>query len=361
MASSVDMDEIRKTVSAKLLAEGTSYGALQYLQSFVARKRKQMGADNTSQIVFYGASCLVSNGNGHDAGNALKWFVESKDLLHIDPAVKDSGFCDTLRLVELFRKFQAKDLEPCASVIYDPFHKVVVESKMTVGVHINSNVTKRMKEFDELCADIFEQTKVWRSAYRVCTRLNLIERSASILNSWSDNDSTYMHEKPLFFARAILTLLSEKRVAAAAELANASKSFMNSTDNAVVEPLVPGGVDSAYLACYHVSIILAELAALPPAPRVDKARLYQVLANLYVDVMDHIDSRLVDLLEKVGGEVFGLGKKEKQQIDPMNMFQAMMNAGGGGPSSGNGKGKAGQIGGMDVNQMLNMLNQMQGR
>ena len=356
----VNMDEVFKTVSEKLAGESTSYGALQYLQSFVARKKKVLGKDNTSKVVFHGAACLIKNGNGKDAGNALQWYIESPDLFYIDVTAGDGGYCDTGRVLDLFKKFKINQLEPCASVIYDPLHKAVVDSMTTLGIHTDSLVAKRMHSFDEMCADIFEKTKVWRSAYRVCVRLNLIERAAGILNKWADMPDCYMNEKPLFFCRSILTLLADDKAAASNAMAQFSKKYLKEADNASCDPPTPGGEDSAHLACWHLAVIIAELAVLPPAPRVDKARLFNVLTNLYAEMVDRIDSNLVTLLEKVGVNVFQLGKK-KVAADPMNMLQAMMNMGGGKTAAPGAGGSAGLIGGMDVNKMLSMLNQMEGK
>jgi hypothetical protein len=364
----VDMDEILSTVTSKLAQESTSYGALQYLQSFVARKRKQLGLDNTSIVVFHGAECLINNGHAQDAGNALQWYIQSQDLFHLDVSVTSkststssgSHYCDSLRLLNLFKKFQSNNtLHKCASVVYDPFHTVVVESKSTSGRNANSEVTKRMKEFDEVCANVFENAGIWRSAYRVCIRLNLVDRAAIILDKWSNDPATYAHEKPLFFCRSILTLLSENKMSQAVAMVNCSKKLLKGIDNSTCDPPRPGQEDSAHLACWHFSVIITELAYSPPAARVDKKRLFRVLTDLYAEMMDRIDSRLVQLIETIGKTIYEMdGPKKQDNVDPMNMLQAMMSAGGNGGANNGKKGSKGPLGGMDPQQLLAMMNSM---
>lgn len=349
--------EIFDALEAKLANETTSYAALQLLQSIVARKHRLLGSDGTSKLVFLGAKCMIDAGNAEDAGNALVWFVESEGFFQVQ--------ADCQRVLDLFKGYDLAKLEPCASVVYDPLHRAVVKSGQTVGRNANSKVAVAMKSFDELCANIFETAQVWRSAYRVCIRLGLVNRAVAILDKWSDSPNCYKHEKPLFFSRAVLTLLSEKKLSMAAEMAEASKVIIGDADNAIADPPVVGGVDSGPLACWHLAIILAELAVMPAAPRVDKGRLFSVLTTMYAELVDKYDGSLVELLELIGSNVFDLGDKKKS-IDTMAMLQAMMGGNkAGSSSSGSGavakKGAGGggpQIGGMDVNQMLAMLNKM---
>ena len=68
-----NMDELLMTITKKLEGETTSYGALQYLQSFVARKKRSLKPENLSTCVFHGCGCLILGGNAKDAGHALIW------------------------------------------------------------------------------------------------------------------------------------------------------------------------------------------------------------------------------------------------------------------------------------------------
>jgi hypothetical protein len=76
------MGEILKTMTQKLEGETTSYGALQYLQSFVARKKRSLDPQNLSACVFHGCSYLIGRGDAADAGNALVWYVFLCAIFH---------------------------------------------------------------------------------------------------------------------------------------------------------------------------------------------------------------------------------------------------------------------------------------
>ncbi len=348
----------------RLAGETTSYGALQYLQSFVARKKKAVGVDAISQVIFYGCALLIERGDAEDAGNALVWYIGNDDLLHLSNNTKGEGqYCDTERVLALFQKFTSAQLVACASVLYDPLHQIILDSRLTTGTNTDSAISQRMRAFDEICANVFEQTSVWRSAYRVCVRLNHIARAASILDRWSSTPGCYKHEKPLFFARAILTLLAEKKIERAVEMTNASKTIMAGLDNVTSDPVRPSGDDSATLACWHLSIIFAELAALPAAPRVDKVKLFSVLVTIYGGLIEKLDRKLVELVDKIGSDVFLVGGV-KEKPGAMNFLQAMLQSSGmggaGAGKAGSGGGGKGPLGGMNPSELLALLNQYQG-
>ena len=360
------MEDILKTVGEKLAIETTSYGALQYLQSFVARKKKSIGLDMTSQVIFHGASLLIARGDAADAGHALVWFIESADLFHLEgqnEKGQKNEYCDIQRLLHLLGKFTSAQSCGCVSVLYDPLHVVVLKSRLTMGKSADSAVSRRMHTFDEMCANIFEESEQWRNAYRVCSRLNLIPRAAGILNKWSSMPGCYNNEKPLFFARAIYTLLVEKKVPQAVQMVAASKALINHLDNVSCDPVRPGGNESGYLACWHLSIILTELAELPPAPRVDKVRLFAVLSTLYIGILERSDYKLIELHDKVGKEYFA-PPSSKAEANPLNMIQALFGGGGNKGSNNNNKkvkDAPGTLGGMNVSDMMAMLDKMQRR
>ena len=210
------MDETFKSLSEKMGGDSTSYEALQYLQSFVARKKKTLGPSGTSLAVFHGAKVLCQRpvGSGpHDAGVALAWFMESEDLFHLcEGAPKKDDYCDTQRLLDLLTGLAAADAEPVVSNVYNVLHQVVLKSGLLFGRKANKAVIERMSKLDNLFADVLEKTEMWRMAYKVVLRLSDIPRAANILNRWADSPSTYKYEKPLFFARAILTLLADRKI-----------------------------------------------------------------------------------------------------------------------------------------------------
>lgn len=73
MADSDELKAMLKTITAKLEGETTSYGALQYLESFVARKKRSLKPEQLSTCIFHGCAKLIESGNGHNAGHMLNW------------------------------------------------------------------------------------------------------------------------------------------------------------------------------------------------------------------------------------------------------------------------------------------------
>ena len=303
-------DEVKATLKDKMSSsKSTSYEALQYLQSFVARKKKSLGKDQTGQAVFYGANLLVDRNAHADVGELLAWFIDS------DQFEVETG-CD--RIEALLKKMPSEDAKPVVTGIYDPLHKKVVTSMTKAN---QKDLQSRLLKLDAIFADVFQNNKLWSDAYKSVLRLGDIKRAAIILNEWSKGG--FKHEKPLFFARAVITLLADKKLEQAAEMTACGESYIGSSDN--IEPARAGEDDSAELAAWHLAIILSGLASMPPKDRVDKTRLFSVLATLYGTRLEQLDIKLLELLERVGKNVFAV-RSSQPQSNPMALMQAMMQA-----------------------------------
>eukprot|EP01035_Chromulina_nebulosa_P016966 gene16966-22461_t len=237
------------------------YEAQQYVQSFLSRKKKTLGQNKTSSLVFHGAKLLIDYNAPNDA--ASKAANKSESLSN--------------RLIKLEEKF----------------------------------------------ANIFEDTKKWHNAYKSVVRLNDHDRLAKILNQWSSEG--YKTEQPLFFARAVFNLLADKKIDLAIDLISKSSQFI--VDNVDVEVTSDTELQSGALATWHLAIILAELAKLPPLQRVDKTKLFGT-------------------------------SNEKQAPNPMKLFQNMLSAGANPTKSAPPKNN---LEGIDMNSIMAMLNQVQGK
>ena len=335
--------ELAKQLEAKMApAVSTSYEALQYVQSFVARKKKTLGKNSTSRCVFHGAKLLVDRGNSGDAGALLVWFIESDDLFNLSGTKKAGGdetYCDTERILAILSGLSVDKAGPVVDQIYGPLHQVVSKAGLLRGAA--GGVSDRMEQFERQCADIFEGTKKWYSAYKVVVRLGDVQRAARLLNEWSNEGNAL--EKPMFFGRAVLTLLADRKLTQAEELVRHSTSFI--TDN-LAEGTAPGGPSSGPLGVWHLAVILSGLASLPPMQRVDKTRLFGLLKARYSDIVDKTDPRLHDLLMRVGTSTFAVALPEElTRNNPMAMIQQMMMASGGigaGAPSGGGGGQQNQ-------------------
>ena len=208
-------------------------------------------------------------------------------LCGLDRALVDKEiYCDVQRISDLLSNLKLDQTSPIVSKIHGPVHKAILNKKK---IKKNGPLSKRLEIFEKKCADTFEATKDWLSAYKAVLRLEASDmaRAANILDMWSSEG--YATEKPLFFARAVLQLLSDGKVAKASEFLLVSAKY--------VEPDV--GNNSASIAIWNLATILTNLAALPPRPRVDPTKIFSIIAQLYFPLISKIDSKLIDLLEKV--------------------------------------------------------------
>ena len=295
MTEKNSIEDLTAQLKDKILAEiaaGHSYEALNYAQSFVARKRKHLGRNATSALVYYGARLLVDNGAASDSGTLLAWYIEDGAgddfVFHLeDRAIVDKDiYCDVQRISDLLNGLTLEQTAPIVTKIHGPVHKAILNKKK---IKKNGPLSKRLEAFEKKCADTFEATKDWLSAYKAVLRLEASDmaRAANILDKWSSEG--YATEKPLFFARAVLQLLSDGKLAKASEFLAVSAKF------------VEGGEQSntAAIAVWNLATILTNLAVLPPRPRVDPTKIFSIIAQLYFPLLSKIDPKLIDLLEKV--------------------------------------------------------------
>ena len=162
MTEKNSVEELTAQLKEKILAEieaGHSYEALNYAQSFVARKRKHLGKNATSALVFFGTRLLVDNGAASDAGTLLAWYIEDGAgddfLFHLeDRALVDKDlYCDVQRISDLLVGLTLAQTSPIVSKIHGPVHKAILIKKK---IKKNGPLSKRLEIFDNKCADTFE-------------------------------------------------------------------------------------------------------------------------------------------------------------------------------------------------------------
>lgn len=319
-----ELIEQQKKLEEKVLAEinaGHPYEASQLAISFVARKKKTLGINGTSATVFHAAKLLTSNNAGADAGILLKWFIEDDagdDYIFRmeDSELNASNYCDIQRLLDLLSAANREAAAIVVEQIYGPVHIAIIKKNVR-----SSALAKRLENLEKLMSDLFEESKNWLSAYKSIVRLGDMSRLSKLLESWAAQGN--VTEKPLFYGRAVMQLLSEGHVVKANQLSSAAKNIINEDDAANNE--------SANLAVWHLSFILAELAALEPHPRVDKPKIFGIAKQRYEQLLDTIDPKLNQLLEKIGSVCFGVKPSQQSGPNPMALFQTMF--GGGAPET----------------------------
>eukprot|EP00598_Pedospumella_elongata_P016107 CAMPEP_0185011708 /NCGR_PEP_ID=MMETSP1098-20130426/97930_1 /TAXON_ID=89044 /ORGANISM="Spumella elongata, Strain CCAP 955/1" /LENGTH=361 /DNA_ID=CAMNT_0027540749 /DNA_START=24 /DNA_END=1109 /DNA_ORIENTATION=+ len=358
--SSMEVITVLSQIEGKMQAElrdGHPYEALQYVQSFVARKKKALGQDTTSKVVYHGAKELVLSGASSSAGTLLKWYLEEgagvEYSFRLSTEELNAGnYCDVQRLIDLITPLTSDQAYPIIDIVYDPLHLFVAKLKLAKS----ATVTSRLDQFEALCAKTFLDSGVFYGAFKCYLRLGKISEAVETVNRWSQKG--YPSEKALFFARAVLHLLSEGRAAAASQFLELAKPLIQ--DN-VAEGGSGGGAESAPLAVWHLASILGELGVMAPAPRVDKTKLFGLLYSRYGPFLARYDPKLLEMFTKAGDQVFGFSVQQQQQqmtrggapaaapANPMAMLQGLLGGGG-----------SGAAGGMDMDKMRQMMNKMQG-
>lgn len=239
-----------------------AYETLQYIQSFVARKKKHITTNVTSSLVFLGAKKLITDDSPADAGTLLLWFIEGGagegHPFHIESReIEDNEalYCDIDRLISLIKKLDVNKTALICDKIYLPLVKLINKVKPQK----NTSLLDRVTLIEDIFADVFEMTKHWQYACRALFRLEDMERLAKVLNDWAVDG--YITEKPLFFARAVLHLFAEGQTQLGNKLIKESLSL-------VVEEefLDAHGAPYPSLAIWHLVLILGDLISITARP-----------------------------------------------------------------------------------------------
>lgn len=342
----------------KAIQDSQPYEALQLAESYVARKKKSLGRNVTSALVFHACGVLMENGASSNAGSLLSWFIEdgAGDDYYFKLEEREligDLYCDAKRLQELLGTVTAEVAFPLVEKIYGPIHKLILKKP----IDKRGALWQRLQDLELNWINIFEETRNWNSAYRAIVRIGDMDRASRILHSWSQDG--FRSEQPLFFARAVLQLLADGHVTKSADLITFSSAYISESD------ILPGDPRAAALGIWHFALILSNLAAMEPRPRVDKVKVFGILTERYYQLIARVDPKLVSLFEKIGQNSFGVKSAASEQPNPMAaLFQNMLSpqpqpaaakkkkaiapAGGGLPE------------GFDLNAMMSMMSKLQG-
>jgi hypothetical protein len=311
------------------------YEALQYVQSFIARKKKIMGSEGVSSAVFTGAKLLLQASSidpsvrGNVTGSLLKWFIEEgAGADHPFRLLDTNGNapCDTANLLELVHGLNDVSAGTLVSIIYNPIHLLLTRRK----IKAKSSLEKRVKKLETFFANAFLNSKQFLAAFKSFSRLEEAQGIVETLKRWSAEG--YTSEVPLFFGRALLALLADGKLSLATAVLQLSAPLIPDNIGGALGPSKGGGALSSSLAVYHVSVILTDLAGLPPHDRVNKPRLFVLLFNRYGPLIQQLDLKLFEALVRTGELLFNFESPERAQqaqapSGPFAMLQQMMRGG----------------------------------
>jgi len=350
------------------LKDGSPYEALQYVQSFIARKKKALSREDASTLVFLGAKLLMDAGSYNDTGALLVWFMETgagENLrFHIRTAPEQT-YCDLERLLSLLEGLEAAASAPIVNKIASAIGQLWVNLPSNTSEETKVCLNKNILKFEDICADAFEHSGNYLGALKSIFKLADMTRAAKLLHNWATKG--YKYEYPLFFARATLHLLAEGQAEQAADLVTSSRQA-----NYIVEADFLDATNDNYpcpaLSAWHFCTIVVELASLTSMPTNTKRKIFSVLCERYVALLTQMDPKFPSLLSTISEVVFC--SDESRQIGSsssrgggglpgggmLDMINSMM--GGGGPGGG-GPGGGGP-GGIDLKGMMDALQQPQG-
>ena len=338
IANDPEMFLTKKIISD--IETGNSYDALQYVQSFIARKKKSLGPSETSRLIFSATRIMFQNNASLNAAALLEWFLKGgagvDNLFSIRTDKCDRDFCDLERLIELLSSFSSECIGCIVERVYIPVFKLADKNQ-------DSKQLKKLKEFEEICANAFEASRLWANATKSVLRLGYIERGVRCIDAWAREG--FKMEYPLFFARAALQLLLEGQYPRAADLVSYATPLI-SRYNAEHNPTDEG----PYAASWHLAVILVDLASpflssSQSRKSIDKAQIFTFLYNNYEPILASVDPKLILQIKKIGEVVFGI-RTQQTGFNPMALLSNMMGGAGGQAAPG---------GGIDLKAMMDLL------
>lgn len=335
MAAHVDHGASKSVLEEKMLVElqvGNTYEALQYVQSFIARKKKSIEPILVSEMVFHAARLLEDHNAAPYAGTLLLWYMEGgageENKFHVEKGSIDGSFCDLERLTKLL----ADSTREKSAAILEVTQRNVIVLLEELPVTDEDSLGSRIQGLLDICSKLFEFSSNWKMAYKCRVRLGDMRALARTLDLWSAD--SYPTERPLFFARSIFHILVHDEQRKALELLHAANEY-------VVENGYPS------LLVWHFAQITCELLEMPASDKVNKATIYDSLMKNYYARILKIDANLGPLLMKIGIQCFGC-KPPNSGMNPLAMLEALAG------------GKKAPDGSLDVSNIMSMISGMQG-
>lgn len=324
--------------------KGKAYDGLQYVQTFIARKKKQFGPSVTSLLIFHSAKLFMTEELCSNAGALILWFIkggtgEGYSFTILDVS-DDSKYCDLNRLNDLLISFP---IEYVATGIVKSVHKPLTKMIKTKFSHPNIIVLQKVREFERVSARAFEVMSEWAPAVKSLLAVGDLDRVAEDLDLWAKTG--YLTEYPMFFSRMLLVLCANDPPLALQLLHLVVKKFPRLSTIATAES--PEISQSPYLPIWHLAVMVVELSSQLRVSLTSKATVFTFLYNKYAPVLAGLDDKLLVLLEAIGSRSCGW-KKPQHSGGPnlMSMLGGLLGGGGGG---------GGAPGGLDIQQMMRML------
>jgi hypothetical protein len=277
------------------LDKGQAYEALCFVQSYIARKKRTLGTDIVSQLVFLGAKLLLEGNASADAGTLLSWFIgggagDGNKFKFAEGATDSSNYCDLERLGALYtEKLPAKDIVT--------MNKTIVKAlSMKFGPFLcaelqDEALVERIRVVQSAWLRAYEACSEWALAFNVGVQLKDMVVTAKTVNLWADRG--YKTEKPLFFARAGLKLMAEGEMEQALSFVSAAEPLMDAYTAANADTLCEDSMSLWYL-----TVILAELVKLDMSEE-QRQRSIEILLRKFSTQIQTIDDKVLSIYSSI--------------------------------------------------------------
>jgi len=336
MTTTVSDSDALKSLESKMsgdIANNQLYEALQFVQSFIARKKTKLTPDLISKLIFKGTELLsLAPGSSNYAGILLNWFIDggAGDKVSFQ-LTSVEGYNDCERLSAVLSKLNSKDSEKVIDPIYrylQPLLNTTIKSSET-----SDSDKLSMKKLAMQFVDAFMAGGNWFAGFTFAISIEDYKTACKVCDLWAGQG--YVTEGVLFFARACLYTMGENGASQGIHfLSEASRQKMIDKHMATAT--------AATAATWHVCEMIAELYTLKDVSTTEKRKIFAFLSDKYKPIFVSVDSRFSLIFDKAGEKLFkSVARSANPDFNPMGMLEAMMGGGG--------------MGGMDMASMMQQM------
>jgi hypothetical protein len=317
-------DEMIAKLTEKLRQEldgNHPYEAMLYVQTFVARKRRQISHLESCKLIFKGIEILLESHEEKYAGTLYDWML-TQNLIELQNLREI--FDLTLGLIST--STSQTNISEFVNCIFNPLFEYLESNKSLTALER----TKYLYELNQKCGEIFEKTQRWQEAKNSYLSIGDITGVVRVTHLWAEDG--YPSEYPLFFARVYLSLLANKLVPQAAAFFRAATDEYLDSYEFTLQLDSPQLSTSSY-SIWQMCILLNDLLGLIDTPsvvtKIDPAKLYGIILSRFEALLKYFDRSLYDLSKVVGFRVFNVREERNDQnAGPMAfMNRLMMGAG----------------------------------
>jgi hypothetical protein len=306
------MSELKETLSLlrgkmeQEIASSQPYEAMLYCQSFLARKKRSLSANESTFCLVEGAKTLMTSGEFGYAATLIVWFIDS-NMLHIDRAED---------LLGLLSQVPADQAIKFVEHLYVPLSKFMEANVSTGG-------QQSLLMLNTFCAPLFEAEQRNREAVKCYHSINDMIGVARVLDAMARLG--HPSEYPLFFTRTYLHLLS----AGSSHCAILSDAFFVEADNEYMTPFLAVHPEAEACQCWKMCDLIHDLQGLEDKKssaatvKIDKTGIFSLLLSHYTPLLQRQDPHILNLVEIVGIQVFKV-PRQKKGMQSTNPLHAMM-------------------------------------